>query len=65
MEPRYSNEEFQSILWDIMEECINGRSEGHKCPMCGDGDLEIEVQEDVKVTMKCPSCRRFFEARMA
>lgn len=64
MEPRYSSEEMQSILWDIMEECINGRTEGHKCPMCNEGDLEVEVLEDVKVTMTCPKCRKFMEGRL-
>lgn len=60
-----SQDELQSILWDILEECINGRTEGHKCPFCQDGDLECTVEEDVKVMMKCPGCRRFYEGRLA
>lgn len=60
-----SAEELQSILWDILEECINGRTEGHRCPWCPDaGDLVIQVEEDVKVRMECHKCRKFFEAQI-
>lgn len=64
-EPRYSPDELQSILWDITEECINGRTEGHKCPMCGTGDLICELEEDVKLRMECQGCHKFFEGRLA
>jgi len=62
---KLSQEELQSMLWDILEECINGRTEGHKCPMCSGGALVCTVEEDVKVRMECQQCGKFYEGRMA
>lgn len=64
-QPQMSSDELQSILWDILEECTNGRTEGHKCPMCVKGDLEVTIEPDVKVMMTCSGCRKFFEGRLA
>ena len=62
---KLSQDEIQSILWDILEECINGRTEGHKCPCGEQGDLVCTVVEDVKVRMECQKCQKFFEGRLA
>ena len=59
-----SSEEVQSVLWDILEECINGRIEGHRCPCPESADLVCKVEEDVKVRMECQKCQKFFEARL-
>ncbi|MFT7621828.1 MAG: hypothetical protein ACI9WU_000993 [Myxococcota bacterium] len=65
MDSRLSGEELQSVLWDIFEECINGRTLGHKCPICPEaGALDVEVLEDVKVTLTCKTCGKYFEGRM-
>lgn len=54
-----------SALQDILEECVNGRPDGHKCPFCKDGVLTATVEPDVKVRLECSSCRKFFEGRLA
>lgn len=54
-----------SALQDILEECINGRTEGHKCPFCKDGVLTATVLEDVSVRLECSSCRKYFDGRLA
>ena len=54
-----------SALQDILEEVINGRPDGHRCPFCGEGVLTAKVEPDVKVRLECPSCKKFFEGRLA
>jgi hypothetical protein len=54
-----------SALQDILEECINGRHEGHKCPLCKEGTLAATIVEDVSVRLECDGCRKFFEGRLA
>ncbi len=54
-----------SALQDILEEVINGRPEGHKCPFCTDGVLTAHVEPDVKVRLECDGCHKFFEGRLA
>lgn len=49
---------------DVILEVLAGRTEGHKCPMCGDGDLECEANE-VRVRIRCLKCGRFFEGMLA
>ncbi|MBT9559668.1 MAG: hypothetical protein IV100_26800 [Myxococcales bacterium] len=56
--------EAASELQDILEEVLNGRPDGHRCPKCGKGTLIAKVEEDVKVRLECPDCRTFFEWRM-
>lgn len=48
---------------DIINEVLAGRTEGHKCPSCGDGDLECRV-DDMHVRIKCTKCGRFFEGML-
>ncbi|MBM4394494.1 MAG: hypothetical protein FJ087_02250 [Deltaproteobacteria bacterium] len=49
---------------DIVDECLAGRTEGHKCPHCGDGDLECKVDE-IRIRVRCLKCGKFFEGMMA
>ena len=49
---------------DIVNEVVAGRTEGHKCPACGEGDLECRVDE-ARVLVKCRKCGRFFEGMLA
>ncbi len=54
-----------SALQDILDEVVNGREDGHKCPFCKDGVLEATVEPDVKVKLECGSCKRIFEGRLS
>lgn len=53
-------EEYGSII----DECLAGRIEEHKCPICKDGELDCRVTDE-KVTLKCKKCGRFFEGLLA
>ncbi len=53
-----------SELQSILDECVNGRTEGHDCPFCGGGPLAVTVDEAV-VRLECPTCRKYFEGRLA
>ena len=58
------NDEAQLTYWlDVLEEIVNGRTEGHSCPFCGSGILSVEV-EGSRVRAQCPSCGKFFEGRL-
>jgi len=48
----------------IIQEVLAGRTEGHKCPMCGDGDLECST-DGMEVRIRCLKCGRFFEGMIA
>lgn len=67
---RYDNENGNDVdalyLYDnIIQEVMSGRTEGHKCPICGDGDLDCRYDEDMKIFIKCQKCGRFFEGMLA
>lgn len=49
---------------DVIHQVLAGRTEGLKCPMCGDGDLDCEADE-VRVRIRCLKCGRFFEGMLA
>ncbi len=49
---------------EVIQEVLAGRTEGHKCPVCGDGDLQCEADE-VHVRIRCLKCGRFFEGMLA
>ena len=49
---------------DILEEVLNGRTEGHRCPACGKGIINAIVEEDVRVRLECPNCGKYVEARL-
>ena len=61
--PRLTAEELQSLYWDILERCVNGRTEGHRCPECSD-DLTCELEEDFQVKIECAACRRSITAQV-
>ena len=52
------------LLQDVLDEVVNGRTEGHECPFCGAGPLEVTLDAGV-VRVECPSCRKYFQGRLA
>lgn len=52
------------LLQDIVDEVYNGRTEGHKCPYCKKGTLEVEADE-AHIRLECPSCGKYFDGRLA
>lgn len=49
---------------DILQEVLAGRSEGHRCPNCGEEGLDCRADE-AKVRLECRKCGRFFEGLLA
>ncbi len=49
---------------DIIQDVLAGRMEGHKCPYCNKGELEIKF-DGSRMYIKCPECGRFFEGMLA
>ena len=49
---------------DIVDEVLAGRTQGHKCPVCGDGDLDCTFDE-LHLRLQCRKCGRFFEGMLA
>ena len=49
-----------SAYEDIVQEVLAGRTEGHVCPSCGDGELQCTVDE-MTLSIRCLKCGRFFE----
>jgi hypothetical protein len=60
----YSQEELQSVLWEILEECANGRTEGHTCPFCGQAKMGANVEDEAAVRLECASCGKYFEGQL-
>ncbi len=50
------------LLQDILDECVNGWTEGHGCPFCGKGIFEVDLHEG-GLTLRCPACLKFFEGQ--
>ena len=51
-------------LWqDILDQLYAGRTTGHKCPYCKDGNLDCEADE-FHIFAKCLSCGKYFEGRL-
>lgn len=44
----------------IVDEVVAGRTDGHHCPSCTDGELECTF-DGTRITLSCPKCGRFFE----
>ncbi len=53
-----------SLIQDVLDEVANGRTEGHPCPFCGGGPLDVKADE-ARVAIKCPGCRKTVEGRFA
>lgn len=49
---------------DIIQDVLAGRTEGHKCPICGEGVLDCRADEAI-VRLECPRCGRYFEGMLA
>jgi DNA-directed RNA polymerase subunit RPC12/RpoP len=49
----------------IVEEILAGRTDGHRCPWCGDGELACRLDDAGRLTIRCPKCGRFFEGTLA
>lgn len=52
------------LLQDVLDEVVNGRTQGHGCPFCGAGPLDVQVDEG-DVRLDCPDCGKHFEGRLA
>lgn len=50
------------LLQDVLDEVVNGRTEGHKCPFCTKGSLDVTLDEGT-LRLECSSCRKYFEGR--
>ena len=48
----------------IIQEVVAGRTEGHKCPYCGKGDLKVEF-DGIRIRLECPECGRYFEGMLS
>ena len=55
-------EEQLMLLQDILDECVNGRTEGHRCPFCHQGTLEVDAHAG-GLSISCPACGKYFEGR--
>ena len=49
-----------ALLQDVLDEVVNGRTQGHHCPFCGAAPLEVMVDEG-KVRIDCKDCGKYFE----
>lgn len=52
-----------ALLQEVLDEVLAGRTEGHACPFCGEGPLEVPVFDEGQVRLECPTCRKFFEGK--
>jgi len=53
-----------ALYEDIVNEVLAGRTEGHKCPACGQGELECSLDGE-RVLIRCPECGRFLDGMLA
>lgn len=58
------NWEEQTLWQDILDQVVNGRTEGHKCPKCSTGTLDCKF-DDPYVTIVCLHCGAKIDARLA
>lgn len=53
-------DEAQLTYWlDVLEEIVNGRTDGHSCPFCGESPLKVKV-EGFRIRVDCTSCGEYF-----
>jgi|GEM_PF-920397 len=58
-------EEEQLVDWyEVVQQVANGRTEGHVCPVCREGQL-VAGLELYRVTVRCPSCGEGFTGNLA
>lgn len=57
-------DEAQLTYWyDVVEEVVNGRPDGHSCPYCGATPLKVEVT-GARFRITCSACGEYLEGRM-
>ena len=49
--------------YDVLEEVVAGRLNGHRCPYCDEVGLEVE-KDEAYVKIKCNNCGKTFEGRL-
>jgi len=50
--------------YDIIEAVYNGRKDGHHCPFCHDGIVQVEAEKGTeRIHLQCQSCGKFVEVR--
>jgi len=61
-------EEMMSMLQDVLDDVLLGRTENHKCPFCGKATLDVEAPMEYGevswVRISCPGCGRTFEGQV-
>ena len=50
----------QLVLQSVLDDVVNGRTEGHTCPFCNEGTLSCSFEDGV-VIIECPHCRKRVE----
>ena len=50
--------------YDVLEEVVNGRPDGHSCPFCGANPLEVSGGV-ARVRVVCTTCGEYFEGRLS
>ena len=53
-----------SIWQDVLDQVMAGRTKGHICPHCGEGEVVAEIDE-VFLSVRCEKCGKWLEGRMA
>ena len=63
MDPEEDDLDALDAYRSIIDEVIGGRTEGHKCPSCIEGELECSF-DGRTIRLSCPKCGRFFEGAL-
>jgi len=54
----------QILLWqDVLEEIAAGKKQKLSCPVCREGELNIE-ERGSRMRISCPRCREFVETTL-
>jgi hypothetical protein len=64
MEPGDEDLDALDMYRDIVDEVLAGRTEGHKCPVCTEGELDCRF-DGTSLRVRCRKCGRSFEAMLA
>jgi len=52
-----------ALLQDVLDAIVGGETQGHACPFCGGGPLEVPVFDEGGLRVECPDCKKFFEGK--
>ena len=58
-----SNEAQLTYWLDVLEEVVNGRTDGHACPFCSAVPLDAKA-DGAYVEVKCTTCGEYFKGRL-